>query len=126
MSYHVIKNKYSIPGFLFLAVTSWVVSLVVMTVALLAIWGVSPKSNLDLAKSLPWPLLVPLDLCGFYAAFGAFSLYMVMWVYWVAVERSSVAARIVWLLVLILCLPYGATIYAFVVWRWTMKKVDGR
>jgi hypothetical protein len=123
MSYYVIKNKYSVPGFLLVAIASWIISMLVLTFASVVIWAFTdPKWHWGTTSS---PLVLPLLVVLFYTALGAFSLYMLMWVYWAAVERSSVAARIGWFLVLLLGLHYGAIIYAFVVWKKDMERVDG-
>ena len=125
MSHYILKEKYSLPGFVFLAITSWVGAFGGVTIILLVDWGVSAVTKFQLIKSMPGPLTSFLDLCGAYAALGAFCLYMTMWVYWIAVERSSFFARIAWLLALLFGLPWGALIYALVVWRKDLRKVDG-
>ena len=125
LSYYVLKNKYAIPGFLFNAVASWVIVFAGVSIVLLADWGISATTHFELLKSLPSPMMSFLDLCGAYAAFGAFCLYMAMWVYWIAVERSPIMTRIAWLLALLFLLPYGALIYAIVVWRTGVRKASG-
>ncbi|HEU5458155.1 MAG TPA: hypothetical protein VFU68_06015 [Terracidiphilus sp.] len=125
VSYYVLKDRYAIPAFLFNAVGSWVIVFAGLSIVLLANWGISATTHFELLKSLPSPLMTFLDICGVYAAFGAFCLYMAMWVYWIAVERSPVLARVAWLLALIFLLPYGALIYAIAVWKKDVTKFNG-
>jgi hypothetical protein len=125
VSYYVLKNKYTLPGFLFKAVASWVIVLAGVTIILLVDWGISGTTHFQLLKSLPGPLMTLLDLCGAYAGIGAICLYVTMWVYWIAVERSPILTRITWLLALVFGLPFGALIYALVVWRRGVTKVNG-
>jgi len=66
-----------------------------------------------------------LDICGAYAGIGAVCLYMTMWIYWIAVERSSALARIGWFLALLFGLHYGALIYAIIIWRKGLTQVEG-
>lgn len=125
MSYYVIKKKHSIPGFLFWAVASWEIVLAGVTLVLVILWIVDATAHFDVLKGLPSPLTTFLGFCGAYAAFGGFCLYMTMWVYWIAVERSPIAVRIGWLLALLFGLHVGAMIYAFVVWKRDITKVTG-
>jgi hypothetical protein len=124
MSYWVLKNKRVIPGFLFKAVASWAIAVTLMTIVGVVIWSIS-LTHPSVLKSMPTPLSVLLGLCGAYAGIGAICLYVAMWTYWIAVERSSVAARIGWLLALLLGVHYGATIYAYYVWRTSITRVPG-
>jgi len=125
MSYYIIKSKHLIPGFLFLAVASWAVALVGMTIFGIVSWTIDATVHLSLLEMAPWPLKAVLGVCGAYGGGGALCLYVTMWVYWIAVERGTILARIGWLLALLLGLHYGALIYAFVVWRKDVKKVNG-
>jgi hypothetical protein len=125
VSYYILKNKHTIPGFLFKAVASWVIVVAGVSIVLLMDWAISAMTHFELVKSLPSPLMTFLDICGAYAGFGGICLYMTMWVYWIAVERSSIMTRIAWLLALLFLLPYGALIYAIVVWRSAVTKVSG-
>ena len=125
MSYYILKNKHAIPGFLFKAVASWVIVVAGVSIVLLMNWGLSATMHFELLKSLPSPLMTFLDICGAYAGFGGICLYMTMWVYWIAVERSPIMTRIAWLLALLFLLPYGALIYAIVVWRSGVTRVVG-
>ena len=125
MSYYVLKNKYTLPSFLFKAVASWVIALAGMTIVLLFYWSISTIVSFKVLDLLPGPITVLLDICGAYAGIGAICLYVTMWVYWIAVERSSVLSRIGWLLALLFGLHYGALIYAIVVWRKGVIKVEG-
>ena len=125
MSYYVLNDKHTLPGFLFLAIASWVIVLTGVSAVLLVDWGLSATMHFQLLKSLPGPLMVLLDLCGAYAGIGAICLYVTMWVYWIAAERSPFLIRIAWLSALLLGLPFGALAYALVVWRKGVKKVNG-
>jgi hypothetical protein len=125
MSYYILKDKHSIPRFVFLSVASWVITLAGVSIVLLVDWGISATVHYSVIESLHGPLRAFLNLCGAYAAIGGICLYVTMWVYWIAVERSSVLTRIVWLLALLIGLPYGAMIYAYVVWRKYVTKVNG-
>lgn len=125
MSYYVLNNKYTIPGFLFKAVASWVIVVGGLTVILLSDWGLAATTHFQLIKSFPGPLTSLLDWCGAYGGIGAICLYMTMWIYWIAVERSPIIARIAWFLVLLFGLMFGALIYALVVWRKSVTKIDG-
>lgn len=125
MSYYVLKNRHTLPGFLFSAVASWVIALTGVTIVLVVVWIIDAAAHLNLLKALPSPFMTLLDLCGAYAAIGAICLYVTMWVYWIAVERCSVLARIGWFFALLLGLHYGALIYALIVWRKGVTKVDG-
>jgi len=123
MSYYVLKNQHTIPGFLFKAVASWTVAVTLMTIIGIAIWIVS-LGHPNVLTALPMPLSVLLGLCGAYAGIGAICLYVTMWTYWIVVERSSRAVRIGWFLALLFGVHYGATVYAFYVWRTGIKRVQ--
>ena len=125
VSYYVLNNKYTIPGFLFKAVASWVIVVAGVTIILLSDWGIAATTHFQLLKSLPGPLMPLLDLCGAYSGIGEICLYVTMWVYWIGVERSRIIARISWFLVLLFGLHFGALIYAIVVWRRNVAKVKG-
>lgn len=125
MSYYIIRDKHTIPGFLFMAVASWVIVLTGVTIVLLVDWSFAATLHFQFLRSLPGPLMAFLDLCGAYAGIGAICLYMTMWVYWIGVERSPILTRIAWLLALLVGLPFGALIYAIVVWRGGVRRVDG-
>jgi hypothetical protein len=126
MSYYIIKNKYTIPGFLFSAIASWVIAVTGVTIFLIIVWIVDTTAHFDLLKASPWPLKSLLDLCGAYAGLGGICLYVTMWVYWIAVERCSILARIGWLIALLFGLHYGALIYALKVWTKDVSKVRGQ
>lgn len=125
MGYYVIKNKYTIPRFVYLAAASWVAAIGAVTLILLGIQGMSALLHVDVFAMIPRPVLTVLDVLGAYAGLGAIALYVTMWVYWIAVERSSIFVRIGWLLALLFLLVYGALIYACVVWRRDLVKYEG-
>ncbi len=128
MSYYVIKKKHAIPGFLFAAIASWeIANAIVMTLSV-ALW-LSIWANMhidDWFRSLPGLPSALVFLCIAYSLLGAVGLYVTMWIYWVAVERSSIPSRIAWLLALLFGLHIGAMIYALVVWKRDIIKVQGR
>jgi hypothetical protein len=119
MSYYVIRDKYAVPGFLFSALGPWMIAL---TLILAAIPG---ASHSDLLAGLPWPISALLFACYGYAMIGSFCIYMAMWIYWAAVERSSIVVRIGWFLALTCGLILGSFIYALVVWKKNTRKVNG-
>lgn len=127
MSYYVIKNYHAIPRFLFVALASWEIANGVMTALSIVLWwSIHARMPIgDWYKSLTGIPAFVVFLCVVYTAIGAVVLYAMMWVYWIAVERSSIAARIMWLLTLVIGLHFGAMLYAFIVWRRDMKKVNG-
>ena len=125
MSYYVIKGKHTIPSFLYLAVASWVVVFGGVSVILLARWSMSNLTHADLFQMLPGPVMNGLDILGAYAALGAFALYLTMWVYWIAAERSSLLVRIGWFAVLLLLPLFGALIYACTVRIRDIKRYGG-
>ena len=56
MSYYLIRNKYSVPGFLFSALASWMIALPVMTIVTLilaAIPGASSSASAAAASGVP-------------------------------------------------------------------------
>ncbi len=79
MSYYVIRNKYSVPGFLFSALASWMIALPVMTIVTLTLAAIPGASHSDLLAGLPWPISALLFACYGYATIGAFCIYMTMW-----------------------------------------------
>jgi hypothetical protein len=125
VSYYVIRKKHCIPGFMFVAVASWVVGLAAVTIIGLVFWAVDASMHFNILKNSPWPLMMPLYICGFYAGFSSLCLYEIMWIYLVVVDRSRWIARVGWLLALLLGMHYGAMIYAVFVWRRDLEKVDG-
>jgi hypothetical protein len=107
------------------AIESWIVALIVMTVIGVALWVGSAIRHTDLLNALPEPLRILLDVCGAYAGISALCLYITMWIYWIAVQRSPIGTRIGWLLALILGVHYGVLIYACWIWRTSTRKVGG-
>jgi len=124
-SYYVLSGKHAIPRFVLFAVGSWVIALGAVTAIGLMFWLASSLSDWDVLKALPRWLSILVGLSGAYAAIGAICLYVTMWVYWIAVEREPLAARIGWFFALLLGLHYGAMIYAMRVWRTRIRKVEG-
>ena len=125
MSYYVIRQRHAIPSFLFCAIASWVVSNVVLIVVSIAFWITQPHSTVDLSNAFPWPALVVAILVIFYAALGTFALYILMWVYWVSVKHSAIALRILWFFVLLFGLHFGAVLYALIVWKRDIQRIEG-
>jgi hypothetical protein len=123
--YYVLKDKHTLPRFVVVAVGSWVITLGAVTIVLLAVWAVSASSHLDVLNVLPRWLTLALDLCGAYAGLGSICLYVTMWVYWIAVQRTPLGARVGWFFALLLLLHYGAMVYALSVWRTGIRRVHG-
>jgi hypothetical protein len=95
-----------------------------MTLVGLVLWLLYATLHLDVIRELPRPLSIFLGLCGAYAGLGAICLYVTMWVYWIAVQRSPLSARIGWLLALLFGVHYGALLYACHVWSSNLVAVD--
>jgi hypothetical protein len=115
--YYVVGGKFVIPNIVFWAVASWVIALITITIIGFGVTFLWSKAGFDILKALPQPLSILLGLAGAYAALGAICLYVTMWVYWIAVERSPLPIRAGWLIALLVGLAYGALLYAVYVWR---------
>ena len=113
MSIYVIKGKHTIPGFLRSAIVSWMIALTFISIVAIAYWIGDAITHVDLVRATPWPVRSILDMCGAYAGLSSICLYVTMWIYWIAIERSHFWVRIGWLFLLLLGLHYGALIYAF-------------
>ena len=106
-----LNEKYLVPPFFVRVTLSFAIALLVVTSILLANWAIGGDSVL---RSLPRPLFVLLNSCGAYAALGSFFLYILMWIYLLGFDRTSLFARVGWAILLLLTLPFGALIYYFV------------
>ncbi len=124
MRQYMLKNKQTIPGFIVVAVASWAIALAAITAIGIILWIVSSWMHFDPLAAMPKPLSLLLGLCGAYAALGSICLWVAMWVYWIAVERSSTVVRIGWFLALLFGLHYGAMFYAYRVWSRGLTKVE--
>jgi hypothetical protein len=124
MRQYLLRNKQPVPRFMVVAVASWAIALAAMTAFGFAVWILTSWVHVNALSALPKPLLLLVGICGAYAGLGSVCLWVSMWVYWVAVERSSTAARVGWFLVLLFGLHYGALVYAYRVWRTGINKVD--
>jgi hypothetical protein len=122
--YYVINKNHVLSRVMFIAIASWVIALVAITFVGLIFWLLDATTQLDVTGELPRPLSIVLGLCGAYAALGAICLYVTMWVYWIAVQRSPLSARIGWLIALIFGMHYGALLYACHVWSSNLVAVD--
>lgn len=111
-----VNGKYFIPRLLYIAVRSWIVVVALVTAVLAVCWVFDARMHVDLLNLAPRSLTALLDVAGAYAGIGGICLWVTMWVYWIAVERGGVLARIGWFLLLLLGLCYGALIYAITVW----------
>ena len=74
-------------------------------------------------SALSRPALVGLSLLGAAVAFGAFSLLVGMWFFWVKCDASPRWQRAVWFVILLFGFFYGAVLYYFVVYLPEVKKV---
>ena len=102
------------------------IALPVMTIVTLILAAIPGTSHSDLLAGLPWPISALLFACyGNPNDWGFFCIYMTMWLYWAAVERSSIVVRTGWFLALTFGLILGSFIYALVVWKKDTRKVDG-
>ncbi len=125
MSYYVIRNKYSVPGFLFSALASWMIALPVMTIVTLTLAAIPGASHSDLLAGLPWPISALLFACYGYAMIGAFCIYMTC--RFTGPQSSGLRWSFVLggFLALTFGLILGSFIYALVVWKKDTRKVDG-
>jgi hypothetical protein len=121
--YYLVKGKFAIPNVVFVAVASWAIALLTTTIIGCVVTVLWSRTGYDLLKAMPKPLSLLLGLWGAYAALGAICLYVTMWVYWFAVERSSFPIRAGWLIALLLGLPYGALLYAIYVWKTSLTRM---
>ena len=124
-NFYIVKDKHTLPRFVVLAVGSWVIALGAITIVGIAVWLVDSTLRFDVLNALPRWLSFTLGLCGAYAALGAICLYVTMWVYWIAVQRGPLGARIGWFVALLFGVHYGAMIYAMRVWTTSIRKVNG-
>jgi hypothetical protein len=106
-----LNDKYLIPPFFVRATLSFAIVFLAVTVLAIANWIVGGDAVL---KNLPELLRTFLNFCGAYAALGAFFLYILMWIYLLGFDRTSIVARLGWAVGLVLTLPFGALVYYFV------------
>jgi hypothetical protein len=101
---------------IFVRVTlSFAIALLGITAIGLILWALSGSDVSDILQNLPKPLSILFGLCGAYAAIGGLFLYVLMWIYLIAFDRTSPLARVGWVFALIFTLQYGALLYYFVV-----------
>jgi len=126
MKSYLLNKKYIVPGFLVKLCLSWMICLAAITLLgiSLSIHGhLFPDApNVNLLDLLPKPFTVLAVVIGTYTGLGAIFLWGVMWVYWIAVERGSLGARLGWFLMLLFGLYYGSLVYSFVVWRNALER----
>lgn len=115
---YLVNDQYRIPGILVWLIASWVISLVAITVAGVAVWMIWGEPKHNLLEALPGFITVLLGVWGVYTGLGAMVVWIAMWIYWSVMDRSSFSARAGWFLVLLLGTYYGALIYALYLW-WT-------
>jgi hypothetical protein len=106
-----LNEKYLIPPFFVRVTLSFAIVLLALAVILLAAWLTGADAFIE---NLPRPLFILLNLSGAYAAFGAIFLYILMWIYLIGFDRTSLLARLGWAIVLLFTLHIGALIYYFV------------
>jgi hypothetical protein len=94
---------------------SFAIALLGITAIGLILWALSGSDVSDILQNLPKPLSILFGLCGAYAAIGGLFLYVLMWIYLIAFDRTSPLARVGWVFALIFTLQYGALLYYFVV-----------
>ena len=122
MTEYLAAERYRVPRAVLVLLASWMAALALITVVLLLIW-LAGSWMPDHSQEWPHWISIPVGLLGAYAAVGGVCLYITMWGYWIAVERSSVGVRIGWLLALLFGIHYGALAYAMYVWRRKLKPV---
>jgi len=112
---YILNDKYPIPTALVWLMASGGISLALVTGLGLGVWIFLGEPDHNLLDAFPEFVSVLLGVWGVYTGFGAMLIWIAMWVYWVAVERTS--SRVAWFLVLFFGAYYGALIYAFVLWK---------
>jgi hypothetical protein len=124
MREYILKNKQTVPDFIAVAVASWAIAVAAITALGFTLWGVSSWMHFDPLAGMPKLLLLLFGICGAYAGLGGICLWVTMCVYWIAVERSSVAVRIGWLLALLFRLHLATMFYASWIWKKGITKVE--
>ncbi len=81
MRQYMLKNKQTIPGFIFVAVASWAIALAAITAVGIILWIVSSSMHFDPLAAMPKPLSLLFGLSRAYAALGSICLWVTMWVY---------------------------------------------
>ena len=112
---YILNGKYPIPGALLWLMASGGISLALITALGVCLWMILGEPDHNLLDAFPGFVSVLFGIWGVYTGMCAKLIWIAMWVYWVAVERTS--SRIGWFLVLFFGTYYGALIYAFVLWR---------
>jgi fructose-specific phosphotransferase system IIC component len=110
-----LDEKYLIPRSCSRVTLSFAIALLGITAIGLILWALSGSDVSDILQNLPKPLSILFGLCGAYAAIGGLFLYVLMWIYLIAFDRTSPLARVGWVFALIFTLQYGALLYYFVV-----------
>ena len=82
-----------------------------------------PSSDFNILEFLPQPVAIGVVVWGVYAGFCAVVLWVAMWMYWAAIERSSYGIRVGWFLVLLFGMPLGSMAYAVYLWKKGKLKV---
>ena len=85
-------------------------SVTVFTVIGILLWLFGVTAHVDVGHLLAGLVRTILNIWGAYAAIGAISLYVTMWLYWIGVERSSLLVRIGRVLMLLFGVHLGATV----------------
>jgi hypothetical protein len=108
---YLINGEHQIPWLFVWFVKSAVISSTAFTLVGITLWITIGEPDHNLLDGLPGFV----GVWGVYTGAGAMLLWIVMWIYWARIERSS--ARVGWFLVLLVGTYYGALIYAIYVWK---------
>ena len=109
------KHRIARPFLWFLVSTA--ISLLVMTLLSIVAAMILGDSDVNLLGTLPRFAAILLVIWGVYTGIGVVVLWIAMWVYWVAEERSTFSVRAAWFFALLLGMYYGALAYAIYLWR---------
>jgi hypothetical protein len=117
-----LSEKYLVPPIFTRAISSFAIALLAMTAIGIVLSIFADSWAPSVLENLPKPLSILLGLCGAYAAIGGFFLYVLMWIYLIGFDRTSPLARVGWIIVLLLTLCWGASVYYFV----ALSRIKGK
>jgi hypothetical protein len=115
-----LRNNQTIPRFVVVAMEYWAIAFAILIAIELTLSVCF--DTFEVIDRMPKPLFLLLVLGGAFVGIGYVLLWMLMWVYWIKVERSSLVVRTGWFLCLFFGLNFGAIIYAFRVWATAIEK----
>lgn len=115
---YMIDGKHTLLALFYWFLISSAVLLTFFTVAGLLLSWLSvflSQPQMNALDHVPLPLSYLIIALGVYTGVGAVVLWVAMWVYWMALERSRFSVRAAWFFELLLLMHYGALIYAIAV-----------